>query len=68
MNSVTETLHNLSKLIHTMLHLCQFVFVVLRACDIIAWPWYKVLLPLFVSVGFWLFCVLIIWIVNADDD
>lgn len=63
-----QCLNRLCKVVSAVLRLCQLVFIALRACDVIAWPWYKVLLPLFVSVGFWLLCVLIIGIINADDD
>lgn len=39
------------KLLKALSALCTNVFVVLRACDVVKWTWYVVLLPNFVFLG-----------------
>lgn len=39
--------------------LMQIVFIVLRACDVVSWPWYVVLSPLFVYAAWLILCAAI---------
>ena len=41
------------------------VFIVLRLCGVIGWPWVWVLAPIWVPIGLWLLAVLIAFIVAA---
>lgn len=41
------------------------VFIVLRLCGVIDWPWVWVLAPIWVPIGLWLLAVLIAFIVAA---
>lgn len=44
------------------------VFIVLRLCGVIDWPWVWVLAPIWVPIGLWLLAVLIafIWAMMKD--
>lgn len=42
-----------------VLDLLQIVFTVLRACDVVSWPWYVVLSPLFVYAAWLILCAAI---------
>lgn len=39
--------------------LMQIVFIVLRACDVVIWPWYVVLGPLFAYAAWLILCAAI---------
>lgn len=39
--------------------LMQIVFIVLRACDVVSWPWYVVLSPLFAYAAWLILCAAI---------
>lgn len=39
--------------------LMQIVFIVLRACDVVSWPWYVVLSPLFAYAALLILCAAI---------
>lgn len=41
------------------------VFIALRLCGVIEWPWVWVLAPIWVPIGLWLLAVLIAFIVAA---
>ena len=41
------------------------VFIALRLCGVIDWPWVWVLAPIWVPIGLWLLAVLIAFIVAA---
>lgn len=41
------------------------VFIILRLCGVIDWPWVWVLAPIWVPIGLWLLAVLIAFIVAA---
>lgn len=41
------------------------VFIILRLCGVIDWPWVWVLAPIWVPIGLWLLAVLIAIIVAA---
>lgn len=41
------------------------VFIILRLCGVIGWPWVWVLAPIWVPIGLWLLAVLIAIIVAA---
>ena len=41
------------------------VFIALRLCGVIGWPWVWVLAPIWVPIGLWLLAVLIAFIVAA---
>ena len=41
------------------------VFIILRLCGVIGWPWVWVLAPIWVPIGLWLLAVLIAFIVAA---
>ena len=41
------------------------VFIALRLCGVIEWPWVWVLAPIWVPIGLWLLAVLIAFIMAA---
>ena len=43
---------SIGKVIGWLLKMTTTVFIVLRACDVIDWPWWKVMMPTFVFFGF----------------
>jgi hypothetical protein len=45
--------------------LLGIVFIILRLCGVIDWPWVWVLAPIWVPIGLWLLAVLIAFIVAA---
>jgi hypothetical protein len=45
--------------------LLGIVFIILRLCGVIGWPWVWVLAPIWVPIGLWLLAVLIAFIVAA---
>ena len=57
----------LSEIIATVTRLIGYVLLVLRACDVVDWPWYMVLLPQFVAIGLHLFFEIVVAIVDDDD-
>ena len=48
--------------------LLGIVFIILRLCGVIGWPWVWVLAPIWVPIGLWLLAVLIafIWAMLKD--
>ena len=44
------------------------VFIVLRLCGVIGWPWVWVLAPIWVPIGLWLLAVLIAFILAMLKD
>lgn len=44
---MNKTKLSIPKVVKKVLDLLQIVFIVLRACDVVIWPWYVVLGPLF---------------------
>lgn len=47
--------------------LMQIVFIVLRACDVVRWPWYVVLSPLFAYAAFLVLCAAICGVVAVKN-
>lgn len=43
---------SIGKVIGWLLKMTTTVFIVLRACDVIDWPWWKVMMPTFIGIGF----------------
>jgi hypothetical protein len=43
---------SIGKVIGWLLKMTTTVFIVLRACDVIDWPWWKVMMPTFICIGF----------------
>lgn len=44
------------------------VFIILRLCGVIDWPWVWVLAPIWVPIGLWLLAVLIAFILAMLKD
>lgn len=42
---------SVGKIIGWICKMTTTVLVVLRACDVIDWPWWKVMMPTFISLG-----------------
>jgi hypothetical protein len=42
---------SVGKIIGWICRMTTTVLVVLRACDVIDWPWWKVMMPTFISLG-----------------
>lgn len=40
---------SLGRALHSLCHFLTMLFCALRACDVITWKWYFVMMPLFVS-------------------
>ena len=38
-----------------ILTILQIVFIVLKLCDVVTWPWLVVLIPLWISLGITIF-------------
>lgn len=47
--------------------LMQIVFIVLRACDVVSWPWYVVLSPLFAYAAWLILCAAICGVVAVKN-
>lgn len=47
-----------------LLGVLQIIFIVLKLCDLIKWSWLVVLIPLWISIGCTLVCLLILLGVN----
>lgn len=56
-----------SKVINATTRWIGYILLVLRACDVVDWPWYIVLLPQFVAVGLALFFLFIFAIIDFSD-
>lgn len=50
----------------TFVILLQLAFIILKLCNVIAWSWVLVLMPLIVYMGVWfiLLIILVIWLMN----
>ena len=48
--------------------LLGIVFIILRLCGVIGWPWVWVLAPIWVPIGLWLLAVLIAFILAMLKD
>ncbi len=51
-----------------VLELLQIVFIVLRACDVVNWPWYAVLSPLFAYAAWLILCAAICGVAAVSKD
>lgn len=50
-------------------HNLTLAFIVLRLCDVIDWPWYVVMMPLWIPLVILLFfCIIGILVGGNDDD
>lgn len=56
---MNKTKLSIPKVVKKVLDLLQIVFIVLRACDVVSWPWYVVLSPLFVYAAWLILCAAI---------
>lgn len=45
--------------------LLTIVFIILKLCDIIAWSWWWVLSPLWISAIFWVILVIIVLLIGG---
>ena len=51
-----------------VLELLQIVFIVLRACDVVNWPWYAVLSPLFAYAAGLILCAAFCGVAALSKD
>lgn len=56
---MSKTKLSIPKVVKKVAELMQIVFIVLRACDVVSWPWYVVLSPLFVYAAWLILCAAI---------
>lgn len=48
--------------------LLTIVFITLKLCGVIAWSWWWVLSPLWISAILWVFLVVIVLLVGGEND
>lgn len=58
----------LPKIIRPILHYTTLVFITLRACDVIDWPWYAVLSPVIASVAVAVICCTILGMASVAEN
>ena len=56
---MSKTKLSIPRVVKKVAELMQIVFIVLRACDVVSWPWYVVLSPLFVYAAWLILCAAI---------
>ena len=56
---MSKTKLSIPRVVKKVAELMQIVFIVLRACDVVIWPWYVVLSPLFVYAAWLILCAAI---------
>lgn len=64
---MNKTKLSIPKVVKKVLDLLQIVFTVLRACDLVSWPWYVVLSPLFAYAAFLVLCAAICGVVAVKN-
>ena len=47
-----------------LLGVLQVIFIVLKCLGLIAWSWWAVLIPLWIAIGFILFLVGVVWLLD----
>ena len=65
---MNKTKLSIPKVVKKVLDLLQIVFIVLRACDVVSWPWYVVLSPLFTYAAWLILCAAICGVVAVSKD
>ena len=65
---MNKTKLSIPKVVKNVLDLLQIVFIVLRACDVVSWPWYVVLSPLLTSAALWVLCAVICGVAAVSKD
>lgn len=51
---------NIPQIFWNAAKLLIYVFLALRACGVVSWPWYVVLSPLLVAAVLWLLCAVVV--------
>lgn len=64
---MNKTKLSIPKVVKKVLDLLQIVFIVLRACDVVSWPWYVVLSPLFTYAAWLILCAAICGVVAVKN-
>lgn len=57
-----------ARVISTILRFLTYLFITLRACNIVDWAWYLVLSPALISFGVWLLFCMVLGIAAASRD
>lgn len=65
---MNKTKLRIPKVVKKVLDLLQIVFIVLRACDVVSWPWYVVLSPLLTSAALLVLCAVICGVAAVSKD
>ena len=65
---MNKTKLSIPKVVKKVLDLLQIVFIALRACDVVSWPWYVVLSPLFTYAAWLILCAAICGVVAVSKD
>lgn len=65
---MNKTKLSIPKVVKKVLDLLQIVFIVLRACDVVNWPWYAVLSPLFAYAAWLILCAAICGVAAVSKD
>ena len=65
---MNKTKLSIPKVVKKVLDLLQIVFIVLRACDVVSWPWYVVLSPLFTYAAWLILCAAICGVAAVSKD
>lgn len=56
------------KVLNAIIHYMTLLFVALRACDVIDWPWWCVLSPTIAALGFAAILLIVLGGLYASDD
>lgn len=65
---MNKTKLSIPKVVKKVLDLLQIVFIVLRACDVVSWPWYVVLSPLLAYAAWLILCAAICGVAAVSND
>lgn len=55
------------EVIKTLLTYMTLVFIALRACGIINWPWYCLLIPAVIPLSVYIICAIIVGIIGIVE-
>ena len=59
---------NYGRALTGVMKILLFVFIALRACDVISWPWWGVLAPLWVWLGVLLLSAAVVGFAKVAED